>query len=181
MVLGLIYRLILYNFQLDWYVYVYTSFFSNIDLYVCGICIAYSSVQNKVFRKREEGTVIFILCCLILFNSYIYTQNKWIAVYQFILPSVYIIVVSLYLFVFCQKSQYRKWKSNIWKYVNGFSDISFEFYLFHSLVLSRISKLVGGNTSLIQYLKLVIITGIITLILSRGYHMIFQRKSYKLN
>ena len=122
------------------------------------------------------------LFILILFNTYIYARNIWLHFYMYFLPSIYLLSVCFYLHYFLgflHDNGSKKWYFRI---INYLSSISFEFYLFHSLILFKISKLVGGHNPLQQHFKLLIITIVITLICSIGFHNIFrgkgQSKSY---
>ena len=90
------------------------------------------------------------------------------------LTTVYLLISCMYIYAFCCGNVgENSHKSIIFKAINVFADISFQFYLFHSIVLNRISPFVGGKTSIGQYLKMICFTAIISIILSVGFKKIF--------
>lgn len=55
-----------------------------------------------------------------------------------------------------------------------FSKISFEFYLFHSLIFYQIAGHIGGHSAIGQWVKFILIGGSITVIFAIGWNKIFQ-------
>jgi peptidoglycan/LPS O-acetylase OafA/YrhL len=95
-----------------------------------------------------------------------------------VFPTVYLIFTCCYLWFYCASANIEladSEKNFRYAVVNWFSGISFEFYLFHSLILDRISKSIGGHTAWGQYMKLIFVTALITTVFSIGYHKIFLR------
>ena len=177
--LGLFYRNLLYKLNIDWYKYIYTFILGNLDLYISGISIAYLIKKGNNENTIKENQIykifsVFIIFLAIIINSYYYYINNYY-VYQYIFPSIYLILVLNYLFIFSDNES--KTNNNIfWKFINAFASISFEFYLFHSLILSKISKYVSGSNSLIEYLKIIIFTFMITIIFSIVYNKLDQTR-----
>lgn len=173
--IGLLYRLIIFKLHIDWYKYAYTAAWANIDLYVSGFCMAYLNLLRRKIKILLNMRIIsaLLLFVLIIFNSFIYSKNILLQLYQFVFPTIYSIFICFYIYAFCNYKEIHKDKW-YWMIINRFSSISFEFYLFHSLVLARISKLIGGSTSLQQYFRIVFISGFITVLLSFGFHKMFQ-------
>ena len=167
--------------RLNWYINewawvdLYTYALCNLDLFACGFCVAYMKdkneiQQNQYFRYGLVGLFMFF----IMVNSYMIAYEKYIAIYQYVFPSVYLIFTCLYLFCFrvnfsaCRNS---KIKNEVKKSIaKRFATVSFEFYLFHSMIFDRLAKHIGGHTASEQYFKFFIVSFIITYIFSVGWH-----------
>ncbi len=172
----------------DWYMKVYSSSIGSLDLYISGILLSYITfdrVEDRINKKLH--LILKISSCiaivtLILYNSWIYFHNDMV-IYQYRLPSVYIVMICVYLFAFDYKHNVKNEalsmtsiKKNPFRLIDWFSGISFEFYLFHSLVLNQISPLVGASSPLKQHIKLLVLTAAITIIISIGFSRIFSSR-----
>lgn len=166
LLLGLIYRLLAFHYSLNWYDMVYTPFFANLDLYISGILVAYIQKNIKFqIKQKYNSFVCLILVGFIILNSYIYSNDLYMIVYMYIFPSLYILLISLYLFTAVKSKSITK----LGKVINFISYYSFEFYLFHSLILSKISPYVTGTTAFLGYVKLLLFTIILTFMCSFGF------------
>lgn len=171
--------------RLNWYINewawvdLYTYALCNLDLFTCGFFVAYMEDKNKIqqnnyFRYGLVGLFIFF----IMVNNYMIAYEKYIAVYQYIFPSLYLIFACLYLYCFrvnfsiCRNSEIKN--TFIKKIAKRFATISFEFYLFHSMIFDRLAKHIGGHTASEQYLKFFMVSFVITYIFSVGWHKAFK-------
>lgn len=139
---------------------------------------------SKKIEKNTNIKVIscVILVCTVLLNSYLYLQadmgssicDKWVKYY---FQTIFIIVF------YTNESKVNtisieKIKNNPLRIIDAFAKISFEFYLFHSLILHLISPCLSitNNISNISWLCFLIVMMIITYVCSIGYHRIFEKK-----
>ena len=169
--LGVIVRLFFYKMGFDWYS-MYTSPIMNMDLFICGFGV------NYLYRYKESRVfkliLLFVFIDLILLNCYMQAFNWHMNIYRYLCESVYLVVTCLFLWMHDISNVYI---NNVAaKYIKRFSNISFEFYLFHSYVFDRISTHIGGHTPIEQWLKFVIVGAIVTTILAIGWNRIFQIK-----
>lgn len=174
----------------DWSSMIYVPFWGNLDMFFCGTLLYYLRDFNPEKIKKtifKFFSVVFFVG-LIIFNCYIYylseTVPEWMSVYQYVLPSVYIIAVLLYLYSFeTDNSKYLpinagNIRKNPLRLVDALAGISFEFYLFHSVILFRIYQYVpnlgdGGN----NHLQLLLYAFVITSIIAYGFGRIFKQGS----
>ena len=195
------YRIYSYMNEIVWYDSVYTNAIANADLFFGGFLVAYLHLdalkgESKTvqFMNRNsfkfKVSAIILLIGTILINCYIYnmahfTEQPYSFIYSDIFPTIYLAVVSLYLiFVdrnICkyEKVTVRSIKKNPLRLIDAFSVITFEFYLFHSLILNKISPYVHVLGRLRTHVLLLFTAGIITLICSIGFHRLFDRPDSK--
>lgn len=166
-------RIIWYLMGWDWYV-MYTSPIINLDLFVCGFSVNYFSNINSIqINKAYRYTILFAFLCVILLNSYMWAFNWHMNLYRYVFASTYLILSCIYLWMFRADAGRNHDCFYIKKFIKKFSDISFEFYLFHSFVFYQISRHVGGHTAFGQWSKYVILGGIITYFFAYGFNKIF--------
>ena len=186
---GMAFRFTARECFLDWYSVVYASVPGGADLYFAGVILAYCTDRNlsapaRVNHNLLKAAAYGVLLTLILSNCWIYNEGilhnpKMIEVYQYIYPSLYLLIASFYIVVLDMiphptSSQPQPYAQRILGYItSAFSNIAFEFYLFHSLVLNRISPYISGENALCRYLKLLLLAAVITIILSVGFHRAF--------
>lgn len=169
--LGFAYRYYCYKSHLDWYRFVYTIPLANIDLYISGMLAAFMNYEHEVKSSRLNDYCIIFLIGFVLFNSYTYYSNLMIPAYMYRFQSVYLLLVFLSLMTIPRGI---KNKTILGKIIDYVAMISFEFYLFHSLVLYKIAPYVYAKNGTLGYLKLVVITVVITLFSS----LLFKRIAY---
>lgn len=166
---GLFLRIFALKQQVDWSSKVYVPFYMNIDIFLCGMILNYIQEELTCQSYAPLLKIISLVSVLgfVLFNCYIYYRGYYI-VYQYVLPSVYIIVFGIFI-INCdnqiaksQKLTLRSLTKNPLCIIEWFSDLSFGFYLFHSLILSKIYLLISGSPTII-HLKLLIYAFVLTI------------------
>lgn len=191
---GLVCRNYIYLHDGSWYDDVYTKSLMNIDLYFGGFIVSYI-LRNIDWDKKAYNIASnyiqliskIVLILTILINSYIYNKISfsanpiWFRIYGYCFETIYLIICSFYFYAhYWPKYTYDKISTesiikNPFRIIDCFAKISFEFYLFHSLVLDRISPYVPFvNGSLSHHFSLVLISFTISLILALGYHKIYE-------
>ena len=142
LVFGLLVRLILSQYDLDWYTWVYSFIGSNLDLVICGILLAFVKCQgdHTVNSKRTYGIMINIqFIMLFVYNCYVYNSPIYedMFIYQYVLPTLYIISCSLLIFRYhdprhnYRADAVRDWKYPIRHFIDWFASYSFAFYVLH--------------------------------------------------
>lgn len=143
----------------DWSPNIYKPFYFNLDIFGIGILLSFlkkkvEANKNKLFDKlsflKPVPFILFIM--LVLSNSYIYYASSYngknlMYIYEYIFPTVYIIISSLYIYTYDinRTFEYSKLSKDdlhhnklrifdYFKYVQG------EMYFFHSTVLYILSK-----------------------------------------
>ena len=143
---GLIFRCYMHKVGADWSSKVYVPFYANLDIYISGILLAACKKERDYIEQKYNiytiiASVLFIV--LICVNIYIYykgnTNNIYLELYQYIFPSIYIIILSFVIYLGCGWNVVYKSENLITKLMDSFAGISFEFYLIHSMVLYRIA------------------------------------------
>lgn len=174
-VAGFCLRFIGYRYGWNWSEKVYTPFYMNIDIFLCGIIFSYircEKLKNKTASLISCIGITFILFIIVIINSYIYNINDYFT-YQYIFPSIYILVVGCYL-LFWDRYEYKNIKTNKWinKCVNMFSGLSFSFYLLHCLVLQSVSGLIKIQRPILMHIILIIISFVLTVIMAIIYNFV---------
>lgn len=187
---GLGWRLYALKNSMDWNAYVYCPFWANIDLYFGGLVFSY--INNGSLRRRTDFEKILatgLFFVTIISNAYVYYWADkgfdlcgQISMYYY--QTIYLVVCLFYLYVFgnmdskptqCSLKQVLR---NPLRVIDSFANISFEFYLFHSLILylwaDKVEK-VGILTNGSQF-RFICIIFTMTVIASMGYHKIFSNK-----
>lgn len=169
---GLSIRLIWWHFGYDWQ-QMYISSCINMDLFICGFGVNYF---DKVHVKlRYKASVLVLFLTLILSNAYMWAFWWNMDIYRYICETLYLILTCLYLHTFRGQVVQRKSDiSFVEKFMKKFSKISFEFYLFHSLIFYQIAGHIGGHSAIGQWVKFILIGGSITVIFAIGWNKIFQ-------
>lgn len=189
-IIGLSYRRYLYLSGADWSSKVYVPFYSNLDLYSCGILLNFvkipsvSGTQKKQFLNSVIKLSLVVLILVNCYIAYIADYNTdFLYCYQYILPSVYIIFVCTYLKVAeqCLLPQkpfnYRNMIKNPFRLFDIFAKVSFEFYLVHSLVIYKIYIYFAGDNLLYVHFKVILSSFIISIIFAFLLRNMFIFKS----
>lgn len=180
MVLSFFYRHYAYINGLNWVTRVYTPFFANIDFYVSGMACAL--IKKSMNLRLGMGYLCylfpFLFLATVFVTAYIWGKKPTLMyINMYYMQSMYCLLAVLFIFLYTGKT-YKEAKNGIEKvfflFINKFSEISFEFYLIHSMVLDRLAKFIGGSSSLTQSLKIICVVFFVTVILSCGYHRIFM-------
>lgn len=176
LVFGLLMRIFWFYSGDDWCI-MYTFPICNIDLFACGFGVAYWHDDIKVqVKKCYRFSLLFFMGGLIVSNAYIIAFNWHLEFYQYFFPTLYLILSCLYLWLFRIDAGRLHLADIVKKYLKKFSNISFEFYLFHSLIFGLICSHVGGHSAIGQWTKYVLIGMLITLLCAKGWNKIFQSK-----
>lgn len=176
--LGFFYRYYCFKHGIDWYSNIYTPFYANIDLFWGGILINYirKKIPNAVNLIDIKKISLFVLFLSIFINILTY-DNTYL--YQIVYPTIYLLLCGFTFMAFSDESIPHN-NANIFEFViNKFAELSFEFYLFHSLVLSIILPAFNYKNLFYLHIKLLFIGGLISLILSYGFHRIFLPRGKK--
>lgn len=178
---GGIFRYVGYKQGLPWNDIIYASLYGNIDLFFSGVIMAFIIYQSPNVIKSEKNKYIStcLLIATILLNSWIMNEcemgkNYWF-ILQYLFPSIFICVILYFLYSFAKtdlftENQYLRIK----KAIRIISDYTFEFYLFHSIVLNRISGFFHFASLSFNFFSLAFVTFVFTVILSIGFHKIFR-------
>lgn len=123
LLIGFAWRNIAHMKNIDWYTWVYTFWGSNIDLICCGILAAFIADSVK-FNGANRALSVVLFLMLVLYNVIIYAQEV-LAIYRYILPSVYILTCTYLVAAFKPDKRARGGVFNV------FSKYSYGFYVFH--------------------------------------------------
>lgn len=184
---GMAWRLYVHSQGLDWFHYVYTPPYANLDLFAVGLFFAYYKVPEKRPGVLKPISVFSFLiatfsCCFLLYHVWTLGDKtvlcqKAFAGYQYIVPSITALMVLLYLFAFDYKHNVKNCAptlqsiaKNPARLIDGFAIISFEFYLFHSLVLNRISNYLRGPYPLKEFLLILTVSFVVSTLLAFAFH-----------
>lgn len=147
--LGSLLRIISYLFSIDFYT-IYTSFYGNIDIFLCGICINFINIKQKINKLYIHISASILICT----NMILYFIESYLSmfIYQYILPTIYILIFSI--IIYNAKNSNKKNTINInnlfYKYINKISYISLGIYLWHSNIFFSISKAMPMSMSFLQ-------------------------------
>lgn len=192
LLLGLLLRIYCYKRGFDWSSRVYVPFYCNLDIYICGMLInCFSSIKNKKVVNIMSCTAFFFLVMTVILNSRIYYLGAYdtcyMILYQYVFPSVYIMIGAFYLYCFGNNKQYDYEKLSVkmlvrnpLRIIDWLSSISFEFYLMHSLVLNCIYLYISAASPLYLHLKLLASAFVVTVILAALFHSACQSLNVKL-
>lgn len=186
---GLLLRLSLYKIGLDWSSKIYVPFYCNLDLYICGMLTNF--IQISPPKKTFIPTMLLIFMAAIIINTRMYYRSDYdktcLIMCQYIFPSIYICIVSPYMcHSICndylyEKVTLKKLLHNPFRLIDIFSNISFEFYLTHCMVLNEIAPYIKNNINAeLMHFNLIAYSFVITFILSFLLHNCFHKK-HKIN
>lgn len=175
LLLGLFYRYYAIKFGWDWYSKIYTPFYANIDLFFGGILI--DRIARVKFKNQNcvllKDLSIFALLSLVCLNS-LYYGNMFI--YQILCPSFYLLTLGAALIFFSDEKWTNDYSSFFEKALAAFAGITFEFYLFHSLIYDRILPAFKEQNVFLLHAKLLIVGFVLTTICAIGFNRIFARR-----
>ena len=169
---GFSYRFFAVRFGFDWYSVIYTPFYANIDLFFGGVLLS-QIAQNSAKKLNApifKDISLFLLVAFILINSIFYEKFFF---YQVFCPSIYILLGGFALVSYSDESWSKKYDSIFEKTLAAFSSVTFEFYLFHSLVLSTILPAFSEKNVLRLHFELLAVGFVLSLICSVGFKRIF--------
>lgn len=185
---GLSFRLfmVLQVTEYSWYLHVYVNPLANIDLFLSGM-IAYriSKMKSNGLYRIKKAKIISVLSISIVFatNCWFYAQERLFClhVYQYIYPTLWLLVTIGFLVIFFEDS-YRRESPTFSQYAKrpvlfvGFlSSISFEFYLWHSVLDGFIGPVINhtfGPWGPLQCLLAMFLFGfLVTILFAYMFHV----------
>ena len=181
LIIGLVTRIILAECEADWHRWIYSFVFCNLDIFVCGMLLAKSKVLAGIDQKKGSikkfcrGVSVILMIVLILYNCYNYAEGSKVFdwyVYQNILPTFYILLSSLLIFLF--STEPKRVNKNYWisRIIDWFASYTFAFYILHAGVLEYVKRMIGdaawyyGRSMKIQYVLFIGISFVITTLLA---------------
>lgn len=177
-VLGFYLRWWLFHQGVDWSSKIYVPFYCNIDLYGCGMLCNLIPRKKLHFSKLVKIISGAIMAAVLMFNIRIYYLSDWnpmlLVVYCYVLPSVYIVALTLIILAYEDKPQKSPLKA-AWifrKCFKLFGAISFEFYLVHSAVLHCIAPALNAFfvDSVQTHIALLIVAFCLTIVIAVVLH-----------
>lgn len=185
-IFGLMLRIHLYKKGVDWSSRVYVPFYCNLDIYICGMLINFFDKDriSTMVRKFLGVGSFLLLVAVVIVNARIYYLSdinaSCLFFYQYIFPTVYILTGGLFLFIWGDYKE-KQCKLNLesiirnpLRLIDGFAEISFEFYLVHSMVLGCTYNIWVGTSPFRAHLLLLITAFGISAILSLLMHNAFR-------
>lgn len=170
---GIGYRIVGRYLGLDWYSNIYVSVIGNIDLYVGGILLNALN-KNNTQNIHHKNLAWLLLLLLLIFCSYcFYCGGRLQQIYMYICPSLFLVLVGIIL----QNSKYKVVSHPIDRLIIFLSANSFEFYLWHSLILYKIIPVIKIKNSFYKYLIITTLVSILTMYIA--YLMTILNKTIK--
>lgn len=182
---GIAFRIYAYNHKLDWYSYVYTSAYGNLDLFLSGLIFSFFTRNKKEGNKKLRlaakiiaGIAIFVM---IEVNCHAALLNKSF-IYKYIFPTVYIVICLFYFFAFDYEREkknapptFANIRKNPLRIIDWFSGISLYFYIFHALVYNQY-KMVMAEKDLLHLVLYLLFVLVMSTVLGYGFSRIFRYK-----
>lgn len=179
---GLVYRILSLDAGLNWYDLVYTSPLGNMDLYFSGVLTSYI-LKDLSFKSNNYLKMIstFNIFALVFINSWLYYEEQY-EIYRYYLPTIYILICLLFIFSFKDSKRRKELTPKIifknpLTFIDWFAGISFEFYLFHSIVLYKISPYLTNWSSLTNHFILITTSFVISCTFAYAFSRIFKKTS----
>ena len=171
-ILGFALRNALWYTDLSWYTYNYTFLPCNIDIFFGGMIAC--SLTDRIAKKEDLRIKLplkiisaLLFAAVVVINCYVYWKEIY-RVYQYILPTAYILSGSFLLWCFDTDTRRREkptWsaiKRNPLRLIDRFSPITYAFYIFHICAFRYVENvllLFAGYAELSLYLRYVIFMG----------------------
>lgn len=196
---GLGYRLLagrfVQDFWQDYLNYIYTPPIGNLDLYAAGVLAAYNKAAAEQ-NRTEQNKGLWIPLCLCYLTAYyaVYQamangdDHLYKTVYSYFGPTAFLIATMLFVYTADHLDNQApkpvtiaKIKKNpLGGVIDWFTDIGLEFYLVHSLVLNRISPYISDEHLILNHLKLLLATFLISTAMAYGFHIFSEKLQEKL-
>lgn len=171
-ILGFALRNGLWFTDLAWYTYNYTLLPCNIDLFfggmlACSLTDRIAKRENLSIKLPAKLIAAIFFSAVVIVNCYVYWQEIYY-VYQYLLPTAYILSCSLLLWMFDTDARRREkptWdaiKRNPLRLIDRFSPITYAFYIFHICAFRYVENvllLFAGYAKLSLYLRYTIFMG----------------------
>jgi hypothetical protein len=182
---GLIYRLIAAENELDWYKYVYTPAYGNIDLFLSGLIFSFFTRNRKEGNKKIRLATKIIagisVVAMLEINCFVALLGKNY-IYKYIFPTIYVVICLFYFFAFDYKREKKNAlptlsniRKNPLRIIDWFSGISLYFYIFHALVYNQYKMIMVEKDFLHLFLYLLFVL-VMSTVLGYGFSRIFRYK-----
>lgn len=174
-VFGFCLRLLLVQLQFDWFKAVYIPFYANLDLFFGGILLSQivPRVPQKFKTAAAKDLALFFALFFVLINSYAYEKLFFHRVFC---PSIYLLLCGLLFCAFGDEKWPAEHSSAFERALAFFSSITFEFYLFHSLVLHSIGPALEEKNLYLLHFELLALGFAITFVSSVAFKRVFEKK-----
>lgn len=194
-VLGYMRRMQLFESGVAWYENVYTSTLANFDFFICGFLLNFITLKDSPQKKLPILVRSFIkifacafLAVVIMRSSLLYFEGEWFAleslyVYQYQMPTFFLIACCLYLFAFDYEKDHRQAPLTLMNCIKNparildfISNISFEIYMFHSVVYERMCLNWKNIDSIGEHVSFMLVGFLLSIIFGYIFHKIFAPK-----
>ena len=162
--------------SLDYLHYAYIPPYANADIFLVGVLGAYYQKEGgrAIVPKKLAILMLSVSFAFSFLACYEYktVANRYLhGIYAYFMPA-FISVATICIILACSADKNCTLNGVRHRIVMALSNVSFEFYLFHSLVLSKVYPMLLSESSLIRHIELLIITFVVSYILSLGYHYV---------
>lgn len=173
LVLGFLYRYVAMKLEADWWARIYTPFYANIDLFFGGILInQFARLQSPNTHSRlTKDFALFTLLALVLINTVFSDRLFFYLVYC---PSLYVLALGFCLVAYSDEVWTNSYSNFFEKALSWFAGISFEFYLFQTLILDTILPAFDDQNVFILHVKMLVSGCILSIIAAIGFKRIFR-------
>lgn len=194
-VLGYIRRMWLFEIGADWYESIYINVLTNSDFFLCGFLLNFITLKDSPQKKLPILLRSFIkifacafLAVVIMRSSLFYFEGEWFApeklyIYQYQMPTFFLIACCLYLFAFDYEKEYKEAPLTIGNCIKNparildfISNISFEIYIFHSLIYERMCLNWKNIDSIGEHVSFILVGLLLSIICGYTFHKIFTPK-----
>lgn len=173
LILGIVERHVLDANDYNWYKYIYTNCFCNLDLCAAGMICACLKTRHPVkfkFKKTALFVAWALFIALVIYNLNVYAADteEGYDIYQFVLPTFYGLFCSLIL-IFSGYGPAKFRTSPVAKVINSFSGLSYAFYIFHIACFMYVeiiqqNSTYAGFTEVGKYFTFLIISFVLTIV-----------------
>jgi len=159
--LGVIYRVMLYNGNADWYYEVYTYLWTNMDFVFCGIILAIISCKTKRKNEMPKTNIVWGVIAnlqfvaLVVYNCYIYCSGmkQDYFIYRYLLPTLYILSCTVLIVKYHNPHGLEKnapGRFNVLRFFDWFAPYTFAFYILHIVVFNYFDKTLGKTNTFLE-------------------------------
>lgn len=165
---GLTYRVIGRILGLQWYRDIYASPIGNLDLYIIGILANYLIAVkfDKRFWRISSiaGIVVLNVFCSVCYYYGEETIPLMLSIYRYLCPTAYAAITGLFL-VSWQNFKVENENAPS-RFIRFLSDISFQFYLWHTTILYGIANRFVGDRAFTSHVLLMSIGCLLTIVMA---------------
>lgn len=196
--LGYLNRVTLLANGANWYNDVYVSVPANLDLFLCGFLLNFITLKDSPQKKLPKWGrlavklgAILLLAVVIVSACYLYFVGErydivLLDIYRYQLPTAFLLAVCVYLFAFDYEKEEKQAPLTLVNVVKNparildfISDISFEIYIFHSLIYSRIWPYLAPIQTIWGHLGFILFGFVLSCLIGYAFHKAFLPKKKK--